>query len=100
MSSLAETPQINVMTEPSNAGATASVVTNTDDGDTVGGADSNADSWMATPEWVDSWKKKLPLQTIMRVLQILVPQVEKICIDKLAFFFSSLSCKYCKKIHK
>uniref|UniRef100_A0A6Q2YW00 HID1 domain containing b n=1 Tax=Esox lucius TaxID=8010 RepID=A0A6Q2YW00_ESOLU len=29
-----------------------------------------------------SWKCKLPLQTIMRLLQVLVPQVEKICIDK------------------
>uniref|UniRef100_A0A8D3AGQ6 HID1 domain containing n=1 Tax=Scophthalmus maximus TaxID=52904 RepID=A0A8D3AGQ6_SCOMX len=29
-----------------------------------------------------SWKGKLPLQTIMRLLQVLVPQVEKICIDK------------------
>lgn len=29
-----------------------------------------------------SWKAKLPLQTIMRLLQVLVPQVEKICIDK------------------
>uniref|UniRef100_A0A8C4ZUA7 HID1 domain containing n=1 Tax=Gadus morhua TaxID=8049 RepID=A0A8C4ZUA7_GADMO len=28
------------------------------------------------------WKAKLPLQTIMRLLQVLVPQVEKICIDK------------------
>jgi hypothetical protein len=43
------------------------------------------EEWVATPEWVESWKSKLPLQTIMRVLQILVPQVEKICIDK---FFS------------
>ncbi|NXY49979.1 HID1 protein, partial [Ceuthmochares aereus] len=35
--------------------------------------------------WKDrvmSWKSKLPLQTIMRLLQVLVPQVEKICIDK------------------
>jgi hypothetical protein len=40
------------------------------------------DGWSPTPEWVESWKNKLPLQTIMRVLQILVPQVEKICIDK------------------
>ena len=31
---------------------------------------------------VQSWKQKLPLQTIMRMLQVLVPQVEKICIDK------------------
>lgn len=29
-----------------------------------------------------SWKSELPLQTIMRLLQVLVPQVEKICIDK------------------
>uniref|UniRef100_M4AQZ4 HID1 domain containing n=1 Tax=Xiphophorus maculatus TaxID=8083 RepID=M4AQZ4_XIPMA len=29
-----------------------------------------------------SWKSRLPLQTIMRLLQVLVPQVEKICIDK------------------
>ncbi|XP_057310816.1 protein HID1-like isoform X1 [Hydractinia symbiolongicarpus] len=35
-----------------------------------------------TSEWVHSWKQKLPLQTIMRLLQVLVPQVEKICIDK------------------
>lgn len=40
------------------------------------------ENWIPTSEWVESWKKKLPLQTIIRVLQILVPQVEKICIDK------------------
>lgn len=38
--------------------------------------------WVPSPEWVRSWKDKLPLQTIMRLLQVLVPQVEKICIDK------------------
>ncbi|CAB1350091.1 unnamed protein product [Coregonus sp. 'balchen'] len=38
--------------------------------------------WSPTPDWVLSWKCKLPLQTIMRLLQVLVPQVEKICIDK------------------
>ncbi|XP_071031885.1 protein HID1 isoform X2 [Oncorhynchus clarkii lewisi] len=38
--------------------------------------------WAPTPDWVLSWKCKLPLQTIMRLLQVLVPQVEKICIDK------------------
>lgn len=38
--------------------------------------------WVPTAEWVKSWKDKLPLQTIMRLLQVLVPQVEKICIDK------------------
>ncbi|XP_013077027.2 protein HID1-like [Biomphalaria glabrata] len=45
-------------------------------------ASSGAASWVASPEWVQSWKQKLPLQTIMRMLQVLVPQVEKICIDK------------------
>lgn len=38
--------------------------------------------FIPTTEWVKSWKEKLPLQTIMRLLQVLVPQVEKICIDK------------------
>ncbi|XP_072098370.1 protein HID1 [Mobula birostris] len=38
--------------------------------------------WSPSPDWVTSWKSKLPLQTIMRLLQVLVPQVEKICIDK------------------
>lgn len=38
--------------------------------------------WSPTAEWVLGWKQKLPLQTIMRLLQVLVPQVEKICIDK------------------
>ena len=38
--------------------------------------------WVPTQEWVSSWKSKLPLQTIMRLLQVLVPQVEKICIDR------------------
>jgi High-temperature-induced dauer-formation protein len=38
--------------------------------------------WRPNTEWVQSWRAKLPLQTIMRLLQVLVPQVEKICIDK------------------
>jgi len=38
--------------------------------------------WVPNSDWVLSWKQKLPLQTIMRLLQVLVPQVEKICIDK------------------
>ncbi|XP_077474154.1 protein HID1 isoform X2 [Stigmatopora argus] len=43
---------------------------------------SSASLWTPTQDWVLSWKSKLPLQTIMRLLQVLVPQVEKICIDK------------------
>lgn len=43
---------------------------------------STSSFWNPTPEWVASWRVKLPLQTIMRLLQVLVPQVEKICIDK------------------
>ncbi|XP_065168423.1 protein HID1 [Atheta coriaria] len=44
--------------------------------------ESVSNQWQPTAEWVHSWKSKLPLQTIMRLLQVLVPQVEKICIDK------------------
>ncbi|XP_062298431.1 protein HID1b isoform X1 [Scomber scombrus] len=43
---------------------------------------SSSAPWTANTDWVLSWKSKLPLQTIMRLLQVLVPQVEKICIDK------------------
>ncbi|XP_051273458.1 protein HID1b isoform X2 [Dicentrarchus labrax] len=43
---------------------------------------SSSAAWSANSDWVSSWKAKLPLQTIMRLLQVLVPQVEKICIDK------------------
>nr|XP_019552776.2 protein HID1-like [Aedes albopictus] len=46
------------------------------------GQRSQAKVWQPSPEWVQSWRSKLPLQTIMRLLQVLVPQVEKICIDK------------------
>ncbi|KAB0793307.1 hypothetical protein PPYR_12927 [Photinus pyralis] len=45
-------------------------------------SDRMVSQWVPTGEWVQSWKSKLPLQTIMRLLQVLVPQVEKICIDK------------------
>ena len=31
---------------------------------------------------VRGWKQRLPLNTILRVLQVLVPQVEKLCTDK------------------
>lgn len=43
---------------------------------------SSSGQWSPTSDWILSWKSKLPLQTIMRLLQVLVPQVEKICIDK------------------
>uniref|UniRef100_A0A669BG82 HID1 domain containing n=1 Tax=Oreochromis niloticus TaxID=8128 RepID=A0A669BG82_ORENI len=69
-----------------------SAVTGTSDTESNSGRDkmerrrlssaSSASFWAPTPEWVLSWKCKLPLQTIMRLLQVLVPQVEKICIDK------------------
>jgi hypothetical protein len=43
---------------------------------------SSKTTWTPTSEWLLGWKSKLPLQTIMRLLQVLVPQVEKICLDK------------------
>lgn len=51
-------------------------------GGTAVSTPTNSSVWHPTPEWVASWRAKLPLQTIMRLLQVLVPQVEKICIDK------------------
>ena len=34
---------------------------------------------------VRAWKHKLPLNTVLRVLQVLVPQVEKLCSEKYVF---------------
>ncbi|KAI6201050.1 hypothetical protein M3Y96_00800100 [Aphelenchoides besseyi] len=68
-STLAATPELNLMTN-TKASWSDSKKTESDE------------EWRPTPEWVESWKNKLPLQTIMRLLQVLVPQVEKICIDK------------------
>ena len=31
---------------------------------------------------IKSWKQKLPLHTVLRLLQVLVPQVERLCLDK------------------
>ncbi|VDK82746.1 unnamed protein product [Litomosoides sigmodontis] len=66
---LAETPQVSAMTEKGI-------------NDLAHEHDDTQEGWMATTDWVESWKSKLPLQTVMRLLQVLVPQVEKICIDK------------------
>ncbi|EJD75810.1 HID-1 protein, variant [Loa loa] len=66
---LAETPQVSTMTEKGM-------------NDLGHESDDVQEGWVATTDWVESWKSKLPLQTVMRLLQVLVPQVEKICIDK------------------
>ncbi|KAK5983518.1 High temperature-Induced Dauer formation [Trichostrongylus colubriformis] len=64
---LAATPQVTSL--PGSDGESDSKATPSED-------------WAPTAEWAEQWKSKLPLQTIMRLLQVLVPQVEKICIDK------------------
>ncbi|UJR08988.1 hypothetical protein I4U23_013238 [Adineta vaga] len=53
-------------------------------GGTISNTSQLSDSgiWSPTSQWVQSWKSKLPLQTITRLLQVLVPQVEKICMDR------------------
>eukprot|EP00127_Corallochytrium_limacisporum_P002610 Clim_evm46s134 gene=Clim_evmTU46s134 len=38
--------------------------------------------WVPTKEWLQSWKSKLPLHTIARLLQVLVPQVDKLINEK------------------
>jgi len=40
------------------------------------------DDWEPDARWIQSWKSDLPLHTVMRLLQVLVPQVEKMCMDK------------------
>ncbi|VBB33075.1 unnamed protein product, partial [Acanthocheilonema viteae] len=67
---LAETPQVSTMTEKGMNDLAHEKNNGVQEG------------WVATTDWVESWKSKLPLQTVMRLLQVLVPQVEKICIDK------------------
>ncbi|XP_050684803.1 protein HID1 [Leptidea sinapis] len=96
---LPETPAIGAMTEreSAHAGTTTQLLEDARrDGD---GADTAAPEslaaceervelsgggggWAPSSEWVARWRGRLPLQTIMRLLQVLVPQVEKICIDK------------------
>ncbi|EDQ91116.1 uncharacterized protein MONBRDRAFT_31774 [Monosiga brevicollis MX1] len=39
-------------------------------------------SFVATEEWMSSWRTQLPLGTIIRLLKVLVPQVEKLCQKK------------------
>uniref|UniRef100_A0A8C5C006 HID1 domain containing n=1 Tax=Gadus morhua TaxID=8049 RepID=A0A8C5C006_GADMO len=77
------------MDSPQKPLADQSTVTGTSDTESNSGRDtevraasSTSSYWAPSPEWVLSWRSKLPLQTIMRLLQVLVPQVEKICIDK------------------
>lgn len=90
---LAATPQVGMMTErseahlqksPSEEEEVAKARLNGDgaEGADLGSSVQSEDAWTPTSDWVQGWKSKLPLQTIMRLLQVLVPQVEKICIDK------------------
>uniref|UniRef100_A0A8C5R6V8 HID1 domain containing n=1 Tax=Leptobrachium leishanense TaxID=445787 RepID=A0A8C5R6V8_9ANUR len=91
--SLIETPGIEKLTEKSQVSEDGTLravdpdvaqVTLEDDQSKQSRRFSNSSSsqWNPTTDWVMTWKVKLPLQTIMRLLQVLVPQVEKICIDK------------------
>lgn len=87
--SLAATPKIHNMTEtthPNPTGdpdeATESSMRREKSLSRQSSSSSNHGPWLPTSEWVLSWKQKLPLQTVMRMLQVLVPQVEKMCIDK------------------
>lgn len=42
----------------------------------------NADKFVPTREWLETWRSKLDLEPIQRLLHVLVPQVEKLCADK------------------
>ncbi|UJR37222.1 hypothetical protein I4U23_029931 [Adineta vaga] len=104
ITTLAETPSIHIMTERTLAASsslddnnrTRSSTTNESSPSSTRPASPRSSTivssshfhqaensvWSPTSEWIQSWKSKLPLQTIMRLLQVLVPQVEKICMDR------------------
>jgi len=50
----------------------------------VKGAESQVkpQGFVPTEEWIRSWKSALTLATILRLLNILLPQIEKICVDR------------------
>lgn len=84
---LKDTPKLNDITEKESTHPTDDVASSSSDSHSKISipkpkVSQNVESWAPTNEWVQSWRSKLPLQTIMRLLQVLVPQVEKICIDK------------------
>uniref|UniRef100_A0A3Q3AEV7 HID1 domain containing n=1 Tax=Kryptolebias marmoratus TaxID=37003 RepID=A0A3Q3AEV7_KRYMA len=64
---------------PHTACSDQSAAAATSDTESNSGRDNEVSPFLL---YILSWKCKLPLQTIMRLLQVLVPQVEKICIDK------------------
>uniref|UniRef100_A0A8C4Z9L2 HID1 domain containing n=1 Tax=Gadus morhua TaxID=8049 RepID=A0A8C4Z9L2_GADMO len=98
--SLEATPAIDKLTEKSQVSVDGTMVTLKNRSSTQAAADTSAVAAASDTEptlnktdvtvvlsshWCSQvllWKAKLPLQTIMRLLQVLVPQVEKICIDK------------------
>lgn len=75
--SLAATPRLDKMTERThpNPNVDADELSRnlSRQSSTSSSTTSNRSAaWQATPEWVLSWKQKLPLQTIMRMLQVSV----------------------------
>lgn len=84
-----ESPALSLKSALSDSSgpSTMSVPQSESAGSALGGS---AQQWQPSSGWVLSWKNKLPLQTIMRLLQVLVPQVEKICIDKCVLFLKLL----------
>jgi len=37
-----------------------------------------------TEEWLNEWKQKLPLQTCLTLIKVLVPEVERLCVGSMA----------------
>ncbi|CAK9300523.1 unnamed protein product [Gordionus sp. m RMFG-2023] len=42
---------------------------------------NNKIKWKPNSAWASTIKQKMPLQTILRLLQVLIPQIERICIE-------------------
>lgn len=43
--------------------------------------DGTQGGFVPRQEWMDVWQAKLPLETIQRMLYVLVPQVERLCVS-------------------
>jgi hypothetical protein len=70
------------LNESSSSNSTQSKQNNISTNSTNSISSTTKTTWTPNTDWLLGWKSKLPLQTIMRLLQVLVPQVEKICLDK------------------
>jgi len=84
-------PNSNATSPSSSTSSLTNITTNTTSGirpsEAISVPDHTSDErfkqgFAPTEEWLRSWKRVLPLNTIIRLLNVLVPQIEKICVER------------------